>query len=133
MPKDLLTAAEIAAMEERCDKATAGPWTADLHPSGPCGARVYRDHIVGPHPERRVILLRPPPAFNGRGKEQREQEFVDAKFAAHARTDVPRLLADRRAMAEELSEAKRIVQAMVRYIFDEELIEEIETLLAAKP
>jgi len=89
----MTTDPDFAAMRQRCEAATAGPWTADLQPSGPCGARVYREHIVGPYPDRRVILLRPPTAFNGPGRANRDQEIADAKFTAHARTDLPTCLA----------------------------------------
>lgn len=103
---------ELAELQKACDEASPAPWVADYHPCGPCGARVYREHIVGPHPDRRVIVLRPPPAFNGPGRENREQEHNDARLIALARNALPTLLAmhtqDRKTITDLESDLRRL-------------------------
>lgn len=96
----LPTKAYMAGVKGREKAATAGPWTSDYQPTGPCGAKCYRDQIIAYTPtqngrnERTTVVVRPNAAFNGPGKEMREQEVADGAFITKARSDIPRLIAD---------------------------------------
>lgn len=77
-----MTDTELAAMLERCEKATEGPWEVHLNPGeDTC-------HIYATHGWMFVTELR-------RG--------ADADFIAHARTDLP-------LVVKELIEARRLLR-----------------------
>jgi hypothetical protein len=96
----LPTKAAMYEIEAREQAATRGPWASDYQPTGPCGAKCYRDQIIAYTPtqngrqDRTTIAVRPNAAFNGPGKETREQEIADGQFISHARSDIPRLIAN---------------------------------------
>lgn len=95
MPDDIrpLTDTELQAIRERADKATPGEWLPDERPG-------YVAVYAG---LRRNCLDLPMEAFifyRG-GKHDKKhfwsidpQSLADADFVAHARTDIPRLLAE---------------------------------------
>lgn len=96
-----LTDAELAEITEREQKATPGPWVA----SPPSWRRLrgpYRTAItVGPRHTVANALTHAPPDLDSPPAEP----GPDAVFIAHARTDIPRLLAEVRALREELAAA----------------------------
>jgi len=87
-----MTDEELKAIRDRCLKATPGPWFRDYQPPGPGAAVQYREHIITS--DGQYVLARPSPAYAGPGRDAREQELRDGQFAAHARSDVPALLAE---------------------------------------
>lgn len=95
MGSERLSDDEIAAIAARCEKATAGPWRSTWDDP---------DHgVVGEFGEQCAVERVDPPAtplagtvvgtlwHDGLNVVCREH---DAAFIAHARTDVPRLLAE---------------------------------------
>lgn len=94
---DPLTAAELDAIEQRANAATEGPWEASAH-----------DHAAGDVPilDRTGHYLVICPDCGVRGGYER----ADAEFIAHARSDVPALLAEvrrLRAMGQRVSKVAR--------------------------
>ena len=87
-----LTPDDLAAIEAREQAATAGPWTW----------RVSEDRrwvdIESPHIDRVVATT---------------HDDDTADFIAHARTDVPRLLAHVKAQAERIAELEALVSRSV--------------------
>ena len=118
--REAMTEAELAAIEERASKATAGPWTHEesetrLHyvqsPSmwgheteyrgGIVLSSVYQSHHIG---------LTPP----------------DAEFVAHARNDIPALIAEIRRLwaikevhKEVQEELLKLFASGTKSLFDE--------------
>ena len=82
----MLTTEDIATIKERAKKATAGPWQYEQYELGPLEntARLYYSGSEKPFADFR----------GGLNQDQ------DAEFIAHARTDIPALLAH----VEELEE-----------------------------
>lgn len=82
-----LTLAEEAAIRERCEKATPGPWLAY---QSIVRVRCNRKDIRGM--KGAPVLLR---AGQGIDLKLPDKDiFANVAFAAHARTDIPRLLAE---------------------------------------
>lgn len=88
-----LSEEELAAIKARADAATLGPWIAVNRPYGNPRHRVGR-------PRRRLQADsrygRGPvvePLLNCRSSDE-EEAALNAEFVAHAREDVPRLLAE---------------------------------------
>ena len=73
----------LAAIQERCDKATKGPWIL-----GGCSGR----------------MITTPSGYVGDGFLADFDTQDNAEFSAHARDDVPRLLAWGRVMRKELQD-----------------------------
>lgn len=79
---------ELDAIQARADSATPGPWRARA-----CGEIVAGRHVVAT-------------SDGGGGSvwvEWRSEE--DKRFAAHARTDIPRLVAEVRRLKKKAGEA----------------------------
>ena len=94
---DQMTAADLDAIEQRAHAATEGPWEASAH-----------DHAAGDVPilDRTGHYLVICPDCGVRGGYER----ADAEFIAHARSDVPALLAEvrrLRAMEQRVREYAR--------------------------
>lgn len=82
----------LAEIRARCDKATAGPWTVRARaPYHECDVIYHECDVRGP--ERGL--------FGGQFAKT-----VDAAFIAHAREDVPYLLAEIDRLRSELEAAK---------------------------
>jgi len=83
------TADQLAAIEARTDSATPGPWEADTGTRGDCV-------VWGPN-GRFLMNAQAEPHWIEYPGEKRSVSFDvdrrDAEFIAHARTDVPALLA----------------------------------------
>lgn len=78
---------DIAAIKARADKATAGPWELSPHSIGKAG------WISGEHGSYTDIVI----------TAGTDRALTNADFIAHARTDIPALIA-----ALEASEAARV-------------------------
>ena len=78
---------DIAAIKARADKATAGPWELSPHSIGKGG------WISGEHGSYTDIVI----------NAGTDRALTNADFIAHARTDIPALIA-----ALEASEAARV-------------------------
>lgn len=86
MPEPL-TDVDLAVIRERCDAATPGKW------------RRQAVNVVAPSGDD-VCWLPRYPTFPA---EREVQARADAAFIAHARTDVPRLLAEVERLQEEVT------------------------------
>lgn len=96
-----MTDVQIAAIRERCDKATEGPWVVDLPDWGECngissknGTQILNAGSCIPDPQTAVD-------HGGTVHDWKEEiydygvhKWDDAVFIAHAREDVPALLAE---------------------------------------
>lgn len=93
---------DLNAIEERAEKATPGPWinTFDNPPHPEFGYGISQSATSYPHA---VICLPHPNTGRGTFKPSRET----ANFIAHARTDIPALL----AFAKEAKAALEICAA----------------------
>lgn len=102
---DRLTPDELAAIQARVVAATEGPWMAAYH---------YADETVGAPLEEIQVRTYTHyeigrPVFPGNGIHPTE---VDAEFVAHARQDIPRLLADRAVLEARVAD----VEGALRYL-----------------
>jgi DNA repair exonuclease SbcCD ATPase subunit len=91
-----MTPVELQAIRERERRTTPGPWAV-----GQDEERASRPEFV--HDTRGHVL------FDGD-----EAEHDDLQFAAHARTDIPLLLAALEEQARELEERQRMVEHWTR-------------------
>lgn len=98
--KDLLTPEELQAIAARCSGATPGPWTVeeDSRPSimAPVGTGGYMD---GGHLATFMAMAKYDAAWGDKSSNS-----ADANFIAHARTDVPKLLAFIQSLQAELAQ-----------------------------
>ena len=102
---DVLSEEELVGIEARAEKATPGPWVAWDHN----GWHQPYVSVVTPDDEtplgpRDVIVATDDPVgrtWSTRGKV--EIELDNATFIAHARTDIPALIAEVRALQAALS------------------------------
>lgn len=92
---------ELAAMEARCEAATPGPWND-------------RDELELRDPNGYAVVWFYPP--NTDLWEHQGTELHDANFIAHARTDMPRLIAEVKRLREEAN--TRDLQARIWYKAD---------------
>jgi hypothetical protein len=98
----------VQEVEGRANKATPGPWTS--HHYGPSDCRVRLD-IVG-HNEPVIFLddrTYGSQTVGGCGANVQNADD-DARFIAHTREDVPRLIAIVREQGAELEQARRAVR-----------------------
>ena len=77
-------------MQARCDAATPGPWVQQCTPPGPHGQMIYRNAVLCAEYPNHAICKRTTPADDG---YDRRRSFDNMVFIAHARTDMPRLIA----------------------------------------
>jgi len=89
----MLTDTELAAIRERCEKATTGPWYIVNQP----WTETYTYVIAGhrdPHLGTPVLdSIHVEEVEEGEDEDELiNQSWLDCEFAAQARTDVPKLL-----------------------------------------
>ena len=89
-----LTPAELAEIREREQAATAGPWQTRF---------IFR--VVN-------TMRRFANRFSLMMQGNTGSDWSDAEFTAHAREDVPRLLATIEAQAGEIAELRELIQYM---------------------
>ena len=83
----------VREARERAEKATPGPWEWEPPDLEPHAGDVYLAHDLGTRKIARVY-----------GHEDDEQDYADAWFIAHARTDIPALCAALQAQAARITE-----------------------------
>jgi uncharacterized membrane protein YdfJ with MMPL/SSD domain len=110
-----MTEPELKAIEERESKATKGPWTAWL-------GTVYVGEVT---PKSRGVLEM------GYDCEDAEQAKADARFSAHARTDVPNLVKALRSANAEIERMRGEMRRMSREHAEDE--RHLRTLAAMLP
>lgn len=81
---------ELEAMARRCACATVGPWESLSDPEAECAWLNTVSHD------------RDTPALALFDYQPVERNIADAEFCAHARTDMPRLLAEVRTLRERV-------------------------------
>jgi hypothetical protein len=104
---DGTTPLDLGAIEAREKAATPGPWDACLGSGGNLCTAIYSDHFEDDRftpicdllPD--WILEREQP-----GKSHRQEHRADMDFIAHARTDIPALIARIRYLEAELASAQ---------------------------
>lgn len=84
-----LSAIELTAIEARCNAATNGPWVAYLE---------GRDHEGGSD----FVMRGPPDKRSGDLELSSNASQADIDFVAHARQDIPRLVAEVRRLRAQL-------------------------------
>jgi hypothetical protein len=82
--------AELAHIQDRCDRASPGPWVSMIE---------GRDHTCGSS-----FIMTGPPGRRSEDIEMSGATAADRDFIAHARQDVPRLLDEVRRLRALLSE-----------------------------
>lgn len=98
---DILTPSDLEKIEQRAAKASAGPWTIELWNIG------HRDWNVDAPGARDIATL------NGSDGHDEPTEYPseeNAAFIAHARTDIPSLIASHRKLQEELERARAMLK-----------------------
>jgi hypothetical protein len=124
-----LTPAERQEMRERAEKATPGPWEFDSHVHGEKGCRCFSHFVVTGY-----TLTNPFPFCDETAEAKGASNdctstvvtFEDATFIAHAREDIPYLLAEVERLRDAAERAFGNVNAR-----NETLEAEIERLRAA--
>lgn len=112
-----MTEDELSAIEARAQAATEGPWEA-----GPNGmARPW---------EANGIVVRPAGEFpygewiGDFGRRGDMDRIANAKFIAHARADVPALVAEVRRLTDEFATSRAATAALLEKIRDRDLRDE---------
>lgn len=82
-----MTSEELREIEQRCEAASEGPWRYEVDEKP---GVVTWEHVRGPRP------------FALHQSTNHPQDSRDLAFIAHARTDVPRLVAEVRRLQAEL-------------------------------
>jgi hypothetical protein len=107
-----MTADERNAIRARAEAATPGPWARDLYEDGESG-----EGPLGVFPGARGEwvesnnVIRPPSAEGDLGDDVATcDRNGDAEFIAHAREDIPRLLADNDALRAEVAALLRALE-----------------------
>lgn len=105
-----LTPADEAAIRERVEKATEGPWTEGT----------FREHVPAIAHERNGLLVGHPKGAPICEMIQRpglpEAEEADCDFIAHARTDVPALLDSNAALRGEVERLRAVLEDIDRRV-----------------
>ncbi len=83
-----LTDEKLAEMQARCDAATPGPWIYDEF-------QLTIDIDLDPLPENTVAQI-----------DELRDHAPDGEFIAHARTDLPQVLADNERLRAEVERLK---------------------------
>ena len=85
-----MTPEELDHIEQRAEKATKGPWDADTFAVYAAGDRY--DCVI----------------HTGSGRSHPDQNIANALFAAAARTDIPKLVAEVKRLRGLLEESERL-------------------------
>jgi hypothetical protein len=86
MTNELNESLDLASIEARCDRASPGPWRSMIE---------GRDHTSGSS-----FIMTGPPGHRGNDIELSGATDADQDFIAHARQDIPRLLAEVRRLRD---------------------------------
>lgn len=104
-----MTDDEIAAMKARAAAATPGPWEAQRGYLGP-KVRIAQEYAFEAEVNSQVWDCDDPQ--DGCMDEQ-AQWMADAEFIAHARADIPALLAERAALRAENAALREALRTLV--------------------
>ena len=105
---EALSAEDLKAIRERCDKATPGPW------------RVKSWGSAGESPEPPEWTIDGPDGYRITAEDVYPGHGEDVYFIAHARTDIPRLLATiEEARREQPARVTDEMQKLAREIADD--------------
>jgi hypothetical protein len=127
----MTTPLDLDAIQARADKATPGPWDIfTIASEAGTSSRIFREG------ELPVDLAHIPMDWNGEGE--------NAAFIAHARADVPALVAEARALraevAREREEKETLLSRMLAFTSEtpaaplvEELIERLQEYFRGPP
>jgi hypothetical protein len=106
----MLTDEDVAMIEKRANAATGGPWAwqnfGTLHLTGQYGLRPI---VLGPA-GRKEMRVRNTDGI----MVDLYPDHPDADFIAHARTDVPRLVADWKEQAATIAELRAEIKNLKR-------------------
>lgn len=97
-----LSDARLAEIEARANAATPGPWS----PAPYSGADPHDRIVVGSNND---WLLNVGALVHEAISPKNPQEYADAEFIAHARTDVPALVAEVRRLREREAALEKVV------------------------
>lgn len=89
---------QLAAIRERCDKATEGPWKAEVEIDG-----IYAGRPTVVVSSKRSSMLTRRVVNVSQTRKCVENEENNIEFIAHAREDIPLLLAEIEHLKWELS------------------------------
>ena len=89
---DILDAAELASIVNRCQAATPGPWTSWVE---------GRDHESGSS-----FIMTGSGSSRGDDIELSGATIADQDFIAHARQDIPRLVAEVKRLRNQLGKTQ---------------------------
>lgn len=98
-----LTGQELSAIKKRCDAADKGPWVV--------GGMDHANAVLAylSEPDLSVGYPGLEPIFPPVDKAPTKEETCNLEFSAHARQDIPRVLAHIEALDAELAEVKHIL------------------------
>lgn len=99
-----MTPAELAAIRERAERATPGPWTYEYNVERIGIGYDVRANLGGPDVTYALARL---------GFETRSRH--DANFIAHSRTDIPDLLSHVESLEAKLEKAREIIQQAMKF------------------
>ncbi len=106
--KPIKTPEQIAAIRERAEKATPGPWGYDLNHTVAQFSR-HRDW------DESVLQL----PWGARGRKPTDREKANAEFAASARTDIPELCDSHTAQAQRIAELRDAASDRIAAVISE--------------
>jgi hypothetical protein len=128
----VLTAEELKAIAERVERATPGPWAEEYQNEIPDDVRVCRRGLADDDTIGCIGCLALMGDYNEEEAEWTPETIMqwraDANFIAHARADIPALLAH----IAELEEVKRKAIIQSEYIQSHGLTEYEMTILKAR-
>ena len=112
-----MTSRQLQEIKARCDAATPGPWCKDdgeaLKVRAPHGGYVtILGNLIGHH--------------GSGGREQPDTVSANADFIAHARTDIPALIAEVRWLRGLVDAYKKLSGCTDIFIFAAEYVAEIK-------
>ena len=106
-----MTAEDLAAMKARAEAATPEPWIYEEDKEGSSMGWIQGLN-KGAHYEESLFDV------NG----DSAQQYINAEFCAHARTDLPALLAAYEALQKRCDEAEGLLKTALFYVEDSKQI-----------
>ena len=94
-----LTDERLAEIEERCNATTSGLWETDTGgdvSSNNTASQGYKNHTICERPHNPLHPC----------ESELSQQFMNMEFIAHARQDIPDLLAEMKALKAEKAQAE---------------------------
>lgn len=111
-----MTPAELAAIRERCDAASEGPWGICLGSGNNVCTGIHQSEV--PLEEADYICDVCPDYLLDEGNAlPRERELANMRFIEHARADIPALLGDNAKLEKRLD---AIVRGAYEYLSDDD-------------